>query len=213
VAEDRCLDGLLGVEAANWQGSYALTEHVLSLGHRRIAYIAGPRDVRTTQDRLRGFQDAMERASLDPVAIRYGTYTYDAGYRIATEILENASVDVLMAGDDLVALGALRAAESRGLHVPDDLGVTGFDSVPLLSLIHPTLTSVRIPVFDIGRESMAMLVRHIGSSAPDEDRKVLDVEIIPGGSCISRTFDNQPSDSPLIDQQEHEGGGCTPKHG
>jgi len=206
VAADRCLDGLLGVEAANWQGSHDLTQHVLSLGHRRIAYIAGPSDVQTTQDRLRGFKDAMAEAKLEPVAAPYGNYTYNSGYQLAADILESTCVDVIMAGDDLVALGAIRAAEAKGLRVPQDLSVTGFDSVPLLSLINPALTSVRIPVFEIGSESMAMLVRHIGSSESAEQRKVLDVEIIPGSSCILNPSLDQERESPLLEEQKHQGG-------
>ena len=205
VAADRCLDGILGVEAANWQGSHDLTEHVISLGHRRIAYIAGPEDVQTTQDRLRGFKDAMAEAQLAPVAMPFGNYTYDSGMQLSCEILDNGPVDVIMGGDDLVALGVMRAAETRGLRVPEDLGVTGFDSVPLLSLIQPSLTSVRIPVFDIGRESMSMLVRHMGSSESVEQRKVLGVEIICGASCCISTSSDQEQQSPLHEKQKHEG--------
>ena len=207
VAADRCLDGILGVEAANWQGSHDLTKHVLSLGHRRIAYVAGPENVQTTQDRLRGFKDAMAQAQLEPVAIPFGNYTYDSGMQLASEILDNGPVDVIMGGDDLVALGAIRAAEMRGLRVPEDLGVTGFDSVPLLSLIHPALTSVRIPVFEIGRESMSMLVRHIGLSESVEQRKVLDVEIVCGSSCCSRTSIDQAQQPPLYEDTSTSGGG------
>ena len=197
VAADRCQDELLGVEAANWQGSFDLTQHVISMGHRRIAYIGGPREVSTTQDRLRGFEDAMEDASLEPVAVCCGKYTHESGYRLAQQILEETPVDVLMAGDDLVALGAIRAAEDRGLSVPHDVGVTGFDSVPLLSVVHPTLTSVRIPVFEIGRESMSMLVRHIGAEDAEGDRKMLDVELVPGGSCVARPPGASVPDSPF----------------
>lgn len=207
VAADRCPEGLLGVEAANWRGSYDLTKYVLSLGFQRIAYIAGPENVRTSQDRVRGFRDAMKKVSLEPVTIRYGEYRHDSGLRIATEILNNTSVEVLMAGDDLVALGAIRAAESLGLDIPRDLGVTGFDSVPLLSLMYPTLTSVRIPVFDIGCEAMSMLVRHIGSPEPDEHGKVLDVEIVTGSSCLLNPSTDQQRKSPLLEVQKHEGGG------
>lgn len=205
VAADRCLDGILGVEAANWQGSHDLTQHVIELGHRSIAYVAGPADVQTTQDRLRGFMDAMAEAHLEPVAMPFGNYTFDSGMQLSSAILDDGPVDVIMGGDDLVALGAIRAAEARGLRVPEDLGVTGFDSVPLLSLIHPTLTSVRIPVFDIGREAMSMLVRHMGSSDSVEQRKVLDVEIIPGSSCCARVLSDHDLKSPLYEKQKHEG--------
>lgn len=185
VVADRCVDGLLGVEAANWQGSRNLARHVLALGHRHIAYIGGPPDVRTTQERVRGFLDAMSEAGIEPVEVEYGEYTYESGVEIAGKLLAGASIDVIMAGDDLVALGAMRAAESKGLRVPRDLGVTGFDAVPLLSLIEPTLTSVRIPVFDIGRESMTMLIEHIGTSGGEGTRRMLDVEIVSGASCVA----------------------------
>ncbi len=207
VVADRCVEGLLGVEADNWRGSYAMTQHVIGLGHRRIAYIAGPRDVRTTQERLRGFRDAMDEASLEPVAIQHGEYTYDSGYNLAAELLKTLSIDALMGGDDLVALGAIRAAQANQIRVPAELGVTGFDAVPLLSLVEPELTSVRIPVFDIGRESMAMLIRHIGSPELNEERKVLGVEIVPGASCLSCAQGDQPLDRPFGGVRADRGGG------
>jgi len=205
VVADRCVEGLLGVEAANWQGSYSLTQHVLAQGHHRIAYIAGPPAVRTTQERVRGFEDAMAAVSCEPVAIRYGEYTFDSGHQLAMDIIKRDSVDALMAGDDLVALGAIRAAQANALHVPDDLSVTGFDAVPLLSIIHPELTSVRIPVFEIGQESMSMLARHIGAPELKEDRRILEVQLIPGASCRARLRNQENHCSPLLEDSQQGG--------
>jgi len=206
VAADRCQDRLLGVEADNWHGSHCLTQHLLSLGYRQIAYIAGPLEVRTTQERLRGFQDAMRNAGLDPIVIRHGAYTFDSGYQLASEVLAGHSVDALMGGDDLVALGAMRAAESLGIDVPGQLGITGFDSVPLLSLIHPALTSVRIPVYEIGRESMTLLVRHIGTTDSPGDPTVLPVELVPGSSCRQCKEPSPRLDSSLTSSPHDRGG-------
>ncbi len=207
VASDRCVDGILGVEAANERGSLQLTEYALSLGYTQIAYIGGPEGVQTTQDRVRGFLKAMDEAGLAPAAIEYGTYTYDSGFSLAQRLLGEASIDLIMGGDDLVALGAVHAAEQLGRSVPHDLGVTGFDAVPLLSMIRPTLTSVRIPVFDIGKESMSMLVRHLDMPASNGERKVLDVDLVFGASCPSKGQDAVRSDEPPTRGAADQGGG------
>ncbi|WP_299029202.1 substrate-binding domain-containing protein, partial [uncultured Thermanaerothrix sp.] len=159
VVADRRVEGLPTVEADNRGGSRELTKYVLSLGYRRIVYIAGPEDVSTSQDRLLGFQEAMKAAGLEPVAVRRGNFTYESGYELAKLVLKTEKVDAIMCGNDLMAIGAIRAAEDEGLRVPDDLGVTGFDHVPWSDLVRPPLTTVEIPAFRIGQEALHKLLR------------------------------------------------------
>ena len=157
VVADRRVTGLPTVEADNCGGSRRLAKYVLSLGYRRIAYIAGPPEVSTAQDRLAGFREALAEAGLEPVAVRYGTFTYESGYENAREILAQRQVDSIMAGNDLMAVGAIRAAEDLGLEVPRDLGVTGFDHIPWADLVRPTLTTVEVPVYRLGQETARQL--------------------------------------------------------
>jgi len=177
VVADRRVAGLPTVEADNRGGSRKLTEYVLSLGYRRIAYIAGPKEASTAQDRLLGFQDAMEEAGLKPVVVRHGNFTYESGYELAKAVLETGKVEAIMCGNDLMAIGAIRAAENLGLRVPEDLGVTGFDYTPLLALAKPKLTTVKVPSYRFGEEVARQLFDGKGEDL------VLPVKLIPGATC------------------------------
>ncbi|MBC7345528.1 MAG: substrate-binding domain-containing protein [Clostridia bacterium] len=148
------------MEADNRGGSRELTRYVLSLGYRRIAYIAGPKEVSTAQDRLLGFKEAMEEAGVAPVAVRHGNFTYESGYEQAKEILRGHEVDAIMCGNDLMAIGVIRALEDLGLRVPEDLGVTGFDHILWADLVRPILTTVEVPIHQIGYEAARRLVNN-----------------------------------------------------
>ena len=166
VVADRRVEGLPAVEADNRGGSRELTEYVLSLGHRRIAYIAGPKEVSTAQDRLVGFQEAMEEAGLKPVVVRHGSFTYESGYELAKAILETEKVEAIMCGNDLMAIGAIRAAEDLGMRVPQDISIAGFDHVLFADLVRPRLTAVSVPAYEIGMEAMLSLLSCLLYTSP-----------------------------------------------
>ncbi len=178
VAADRRVEGLPTVEADNFGGSRELTEYVLNLGYRRIAYIAGPREVSTAQDRLAGFLEAMEKAGFSPVVVKHGNFTYESGYALAQEILAKHRVDAIMCGNDLMAIGTIRAAEDKGLKVPANLGVTGFDHVPWSDLVQPKLTSVEISAYDLGR----MAIRRFIVIEGDNQNCLLKARVIFGAT-------------------------------
>jgi LacI family transcriptional regulator len=181
VLADRRIEGWPAIEADNFGGAYKLTEYVLSLGYSRIAYIAGPANVSTAQDRLNGFSLAMKDAGTTAISIVYGDFTFEAGYSLAQQILREHSVDAILCGNDLMAIGVLYAAKEMGISVPDELGIAGFDQIPYAKLVHPPLTTARVPAFEIGQEAANALF------ATAEIRgKKLDVEIILGGTCVPR---------------------------
>lgn len=184
VVADRRVEGLPTVEADNHGGSRELTEYVLGLGYRRIAYIAGPEEVSTAQDRLLGFQEAMAAAGVEPVLVRHGDFTYESGYELAKAILEleEEKVEAIMCANDLMAIGAIRAIEDKGLPIPDDLGVTGFDHVPWSDLVKPQLTTAEVPAYQLGQEAISRLLDSSGQSC------LLAVQIIPGATCARRRW-------------------------
>ena len=177
VVSDRRVNGLPVVEADNRKGSQELTRYVLQLGYRRIAYIAGPQEVSTARDRLAGFQETMDEANLVPVIVHHGNFTYESGYEHACEILRKYHVDAIMAGNDLIAIGVIQAAEDNGLAVPGDLGVTGFDNTPLLALARPNLTTVKVPAYRFGEEVARQLFEG------EIENLTLSVKFIPGATC------------------------------
>lgn len=180
VVADRRVEGLPMVQADNCGGSAALTRYVIQLGHRRIAYLAGPREVSSAEERLAGFLSAMEEEGLSPVWLRYGHFTFESGYHLTRKLLNQCTVDAILTGNDLMAVGAIRAAEEFGLRIPDDIGVAGFDHIPLADLVKPKLTTAEVPASQIGQEAARQLL------TGDCHDVSLRVRLIKGGSCTQR---------------------------
>ena len=128
------------VSAAHLAGAKAATEHLLSLGHRRIGAITGPHGWVATVDRLAGYQVALAAAGLsaDPELIAKGNFTNESGYAAASELLEPPEPPTaIFAFNDEMAVGAMRAAEERGLEIPRDLSIVGFDDVEKTRIVTP----------------------------------------------------------------------------
>ena len=180
VAADRRIQGVPTVEIDNYRASFDLTRHVLDLGYRRVAYIAGPDTATTSIDRLAGCEDALAAHGLVPVSVLAGDFTVESGAACARRILEESDVDVVFAANDLMAFGVLGAAEEIHLNVPNDLGVAGFDHVPQMpysALMRPDLTTVEVPVRELGRSAATLLLEGDGHSVQ------LDARLIVGGTC------------------------------
>ncbi|GAB2813953.1 LacI family DNA-binding transcriptional regulator [Actinoallomurus bryophytorum] len=145
---------LASVGATNWAGGLAATEHLISLGHRRIGVIGGPREMLCTQARIDGYRAALERAGIefDRRLIRYGDFRHEGGFTASRELLglEERPTSIF-AGSDQQAMGAYEAARQADLQVPRDLSVVGFDDLPLCQWLSPPLTTVRQPLEEMGR--------------------------------------------------------------
>ncbi len=180
IVVDRQVQGLPTVSADNRAGSRMLAEHLLQLGYRDIAYVAGPQDVSTARERLEGFVEALSERGVRPVCVRRGKYTYESGYARAKDVLRREHVDAIVAANDLMAVGAMRAAEELGLAVPKDLGVAGFDRVPWAAFLRPWLTTVEVPANRMGSEAAQMLLEGTVQSLR------LPVRLVPGQTCSRR---------------------------
>ncbi len=178
---DRRVGGFPVVEANNRGASRALGEHLLRLGYRRLAYISGPAEVSTAEDRLRGFRDALDAAGATFVTIRRGAFTFESGFDAARHVLRHEKVDAIVAANDLMAFGVLRAVEEEGLSVPRDIGVAGFDHVPHVpyaTFLRPELTTVDVPVHEMGCEAARRLLDGADGSLQ------LATHLVPGGTCV-----------------------------
>ncbi|MHA6624947.1 LacI family DNA-binding transcriptional regulator [Pseudonocardia sichuanensis] len=137
--------GVPTVGSNNWGGGLAATRHLLGLGHRRIAVISGQEDVLCSRARIDGFRSAHDEAGerVDPSLIRHGDFSVDGGYRHGKDLLARPDrPTAVFAGNDMQALGVLRAARELGLDVPRDLSVVGYDDLPLAGWTGPALTTV-----------------------------------------------------------------------
>jgi LacI family transcriptional regulator len=170
------------VASDNVGGGRLAVEHLVSLGHRRIATIAGPMETRPGRDRLRGYRDALRDAGLAfrDEYVGMGDFYLDSGVRAAAELLAlDEPPTAIAAASDLMAVGALRAASAAGARVPDDLSVVGFDDIMLAAHLEPALTTIRQDKAGLGAAAArALLARVDGPEEGVEEHLTLEVQLV-----------------------------------
>lgn len=170
--------GVMTVSAADRDGARALTEHLIAAGHKRIAFLTSAVPWPMLEQRLLGYHDALDAAGLRPMVFAGGTWTPASGAALGSRILdERRAPTAMMCGNDLLALGVIRSVRERGLTVPDDVAVTGFDDFQFAEFTDPPLTTVRIPGYDIGRTAGEALVDVLEGRPRRRRRHVLPVEL------------------------------------
>lgn len=167
VTVDRRLSsGLLdGVFVNNAAGAEQAVDHLFAQGYRRLACIAGPLDTTTGRDRLAGFMSALERHQTtiaEPSLVRVGDFREQGGQREMDALLKLAEPpDAVLVANNLMTLGALKAVLAAGLEIPDDVAIVGFDDSSWNSVVHPPLTCIAQPAYDLGAESARLLLTRI----------------------------------------------------
>lgn len=164
---------------------YRLTRHLLELGYRTIAFIQGPGDVATAVGRLEGYKKALKEWGLNPPerGLEPGDYTFEGGYKAAKRLLRRGPFDAIIAANDLMAIGTLYALRERGIDVPGEMGLAGFDDIPMASWVHPRLTTIAIPAYRIGQEAMRLLLDRFRTGAGKVRHRVLPTRLVAGKSC------------------------------
>lgn len=159
---------VVGIGATNWAGGRTATEHLLDLGHRRIAWIGGPAGSAAARDRLHGYRAALDSAgvAVDPALVRSDEFAVETGTHHARELLRLPDPPTaVVAGDDEIAVGVLAAAQELAVPVPERLSVVGFDDTPQASWTSPRLTSVHQPLDGMGRMAVETVL-HLAAGAP-----------------------------------------------
>lgn len=163
------------------------TEHLLKLGHTRVAHITyGSLEYQGVEERFQGYKQALEVADLpfDPALVREGDFSAESGFAAMTSLLETGtSFSALFASNDTVALGAMAALRARGVRIPEDVAVVGYDDIPLAPYAAPPLTTVRSPALEHGRLAAEMLIRLIRGEPVDRAKVTLDMELVVRSSC------------------------------
>ncbi len=164
--------------------------HLVQLGHRRIGLAIGPDRFTPTQRKIRGFLDAYARHLGEREAEQHivtTLFTVEGGQVAAAELIE-AGHTAIICGSDLMALGAVRAARQRGLSVPNDVSVVGYDDSPLIAFTDPPLTTVRQPVRSMSQSAVSALLSQIaGQPAPRAEMLFLPVLVVRGSTSIAPT--------------------------
>lgn len=177
------------VDTDNLGGARTATEHLIALGHRRIAHVRGRADLESAQLRERGYREALEAAGIayDPALVADGAYrTTESTSAVQTLLDAPHPPTALFAANDLSALEAVRVARARGLRVPEDLSVVGFDDIPDAAASSPGLTTIRQSLPEMGAAAVRILLEMLGGSAPEHIRMPAEL-VLRGSTTRPRT--------------------------
>ena len=169
-------DGLVSVSATNWTGGYQATAHLLDLGHRRIGFAGGPPESQPARHRYHGHLAALEAADIEarPELLLRRGFDRDDGRQMAQDLLDLKQPPTgIVAGCDASALGVIAVARERNLRLPEDLSVVGFDDTYAADLASPPLTTIRQPLWEMGR----LAIRTVLSLASGEVRETHHLEL------------------------------------
>ncbi|MBW2063612.1 MAG: LacI family DNA-binding transcriptional regulator [Deltaproteobacteria bacterium] len=168
------------VRVDNIGGATQAIQHLVDLGHERICFINGPEMSTTSIDRQRGYKNALAKNNLpfDRELLKRGNLTAESGYLAAKEVLKlRRRPTAIFTSNDLMAFGAICAARELGMEVPGDLAVVGFDNIPLCTYFDPPLSTVEIPMYELGLSAMRMLFDLINQNEFDR-YKILKTRLI-----------------------------------
>lgn len=180
--DDRSMPFVGGDDA---EGVAATVDHLSTLGHEEIAYLAGPPDLATTVRRKAAFLAAMERhrPGLEPLVVHGTGFTTPAGRKATVEVLHSdRPVTAILAGNDMMALGVYESLAEAGLRCPEDISVAGHNDMPFMAQINPPLTTVSIPQYQVGVEAARMLLAVRAGTRPDPYRRLLPTTLVVRGS-------------------------------
>ena len=173
------------ISVANFDGAVAMTNHLLAQGYQRIAFIRGPVGNVDATDRLRGLRSVMK--TVPDVTIREcsGDFRQETGYTITQKLLRERELpDAIFCANDAMAVGAIGALHEAGLRVPDDIAVVGFDDIPIARFLTPPLTTVRVPIAELGSSATERLIDALRGGVPlAAHREVVPTSLVLRASC------------------------------
>lgn len=174
------------VRTDNVHGAYAAVWHLAALGYKRIAIIAGSQYLTPGHERLRGYQNALEKAglALDRTLIREGNFRVESGYTLARDLVTALNPpDAIFVSNNLMTLGALRALHELGIRIPEDVALVGFDDMPWAGDLYPPLTTVAQSGYELGQIAVELLLRRIAQPALPFRRVILQPQLVVRRSC------------------------------
>jgi len=170
----------------DFYGAALAVRHLAGLGRRRIAYINGPEGWHSARRRLAGYRHELEVQGLqaDPALIQAGNWEFEGGYRAAKNLLGLAELPTaIFAANDLMALGAICALQDAGLNVPADMAVVGYDNRDFTHIFRPRITTVSMPVYDMGRRAAELLVKQIMAGQAEVDEIKIKGQLFVRETC------------------------------
>lgn len=188
--QNRGFDYGAGVFVDNEYAFYIAAELLIQHGNKRIAFIKGPTDLSTTRERLEGYRSALKQYGLqyDPALVVPGSFSYESGYEAICS-LHNRGIpfSAVLAGNDMMAFGALRALRDHGRFVPDEVEVVGFDNIQFSEMVDPPLTTLEQPLYEMGRKAAETMLALI------EGRRLTETNIRMEAKLVVRQSTRKPA--------------------
>jgi len=174
------------IKVDNAHGSSAATRHLLALGHRRIAFIAGTQVLSPGRERLQGVRESLgeHHLSLDDMLVEYGDFKLESGYELTLKLMRQPNPpDALFVMNCLMTMGAIRALHELGVRIPQDVALVGFDDVPWAEDLDPPLTAVAQPTYELGQQAVQMILRRIARPQAAYHKVILQPRLLVRKSC------------------------------
>ncbi|KIL38431.1 hypothetical protein SD70_26310 [Gordoniibacillus kamchatkensis] len=179
-------DEVLTVERDDYGGAYQATEHLIRLGRKRIVHISGPLDHQEGIDRLEGYKQALldHKILYEAPLVIEKDFSRQAGYDAIAELAHRQTAfDAVFAGNDLMAIGALKRLKDMQVRVPQDVSVVGFDDIDMATVVSPMLTTIHQPMRQIGRMAAEKLLAHLNNQEVTEKQSVVSTHLVVRESC------------------------------
>jgi len=169
----------------NQKGAYEITKYLIENNHKKIIFLGGPSYTMTAQNRFKGWKKAMQEANiLDTNLSFWGDFAIESGYKMMENILNTpSSVDAVFACNDLIAIGAMEAIDNKGLKIPDDISIIGFDGIYISKFTKPKLSTYQQPIYEIGKIAAELLINRIEKTEKAKMKRL----VIDGNLIIRET--------------------------
>lgn len=153
------------IRSKNYEGAQTAVKHLLEIGCKKIGHIYGPLHLRTSTERLRGYEDMVKSFDwFSPTLLVFGDFTISGGMTAAKQMIaRHPDIDGLFVGNDLMAIGALKALLQMGIRVPEDIAICGFDGIDLTTITEPELTTMAQPIYQMGTLAVEILIQKMES--------------------------------------------------
>lgn len=185
---DKNLKDVVSINIDNYQGAYTAVTHLINHGYKNIAMIKGPAGNCDADERFRGYIDALKQNDINVSneLIVEGEFKVQSGYYGFTRLInQKVKPDAIFAANDMMAIGVYEAARSAGIRIPNQVTVVGFDDIQLGKLLYPRLTTVHVPIAEVGKKAIQYLFKMINGEIDPKIpyREELSVGLVIGGSC------------------------------
>lgn len=176
-------DNAASIVVDNYNGGLDATNHLLELGHTKIAHLSGPAVYLSSRERKRGFVTALNNQNLEPFRVEECDFSVQDGFDMVNKWIEQDSIPTaIFAADDFIALGALNALLNAELRVPEDVSLIGYDDQLFSSQLHPKLSTIKQPAYELGKQGVDLLVKMINNREIESEKITLKSELIVRGS-------------------------------